>query len=265
MALTVRDAHVALAAAIQDPIFGEDIVDGARFSASLRNVYLYRAMMKIQSGILMQVAPLPREQANTVLYNILPYMFTTKNIGQMNYLQTSSANELEYFFTAGDEDPNSQYAGTFINMAKPMFFTLKRDINNFPESKSGVDTIKVPIVRYSEYAERVNAKHLQVSDPIATFVGTETPVTSVGETYPTLVFKIFTANIYNAEEQYNHSNKSTLHFVRYPFKPDYINNPDLNLDFEPAYYEQILREAAIMAFLDSDDIVNVEILQGLMR
>jgi hypothetical protein len=265
MALTVKEAHIALAAAIQDPIYGDAVIDGARFSASLRNVYLYRAMMKIQSGILMQIAPLPREQGNTVLFNILPYMETTKNIGQMNYLQSSNANELEYFFSAGDEDPNSQYAGTFINMAKPMFFTLRRDIEEYPESKSAVDTIKVPIVRYSEYIEKVSAKHLQVSDPIATFIGTEAPVTSVGETYPTLVFKIFTANIYNAAMQYIHSNKSTLHYIRYPNKPDYINGPDLNLDFEPAYYEQILREAAIMAFLDSDDILNVEILQGLMR
>lgn len=265
MGLTVKEAHFALASAIQDPISGPDVIDGARFSADLRNIYLYRAMMRIESEILLQVATISLNKAIAVLNNVLPYMVTTKPMGQMNYNNTPSANELEYYFLSGDEDPNSQYAGSFINMAMPLFFTIKRDIASYPESRSSVDTIKVPIIKYGEYLDLVNAKHLQVANPVAAFVGTEPAVMNTNENYSTLVFKIFTANVYNAADQYDHSIKSTLHYIRYPEKPDYINKADINIDFEPGYYERILREAAIMALLDSDDMQNIEILQTMVK
>lgn len=265
MGLTVKEAHFALASGIQDPIFGDQVIDGARFSADLRNIYLYRAMMKIQSEIVAQVASLPFDKAHKVIYNVLPYMLSTKNMGVMNYNQTPNSNEIEYYFSIGEENTNSQFSGYFINMAMPLFFTIKRNISDFDSSRSRVETIKVPIVEYWKYLDFVNAKHLQVADPIAAYKGVDPGVPNVNEGYATATFKLFTANTFNAATQYDHSSESTLHYLRYPDKPNYIDKADVDLDFEPAYYERILREATIMALLDSDDIQNFEILQTMVK
>lgn len=232
--MTRAEAHIALAQMIGDPILvvGSSIPDGARYSTALRDIYLWRGMVKVMRDEFNKVKQLPRDQQADALALAFPTSWINEEI------------------TVGNPIP--QY-GSF-NLSKPAFFV------------SSVGTIALTsnelIYDYQtpqQFHYLRSRRNRITPDPMFTVLGeTELAITQGTVVTETQVNYWMSADDYAAFS--SALADLVVYYLPIPTKPSTQAHDDL-LDFELIYVEDALAWADMMSRYDAQDLTANPLLQ----
>lgn len=230
--------HNDLARSIGDPIVATSLVipDGVRYSASLRDQYLYRAMLELLSLYLRKMSAYPKYIMQKELSKIFVNYIERYTVATYTYTLSSNTFGLR----SNPDLPNagiwegtmdadkvfyimSLYAGTLpytieIPKREGAFGSLTRDMRNSQYPDCYFDT-------------------MQITDN-----GTE---------------KLRIRAYDYAKELASVASSVTVEYIPYPTKPNYAT-PTMLFDFELSLYSQVINQATIYSLIDSQDIQNIE-------
>lgn len=232
------EAHNALAQSIGDPVTatGAGIPDGVRYSAALRDQYLYRAMLQLIRMYTERLGALPRLIFHRELRKVFTNFIERYTVATYTYTLVPNI-----FGTRTNPDlPDGAYwEGTMD--ADKVFHILAMYAGNVPYTleipERGVNFGSLSRdMRNSQYPD-IFFDRMQINDG-----GTEK----------------LRLRVYDYQKELGTiANQVIVEYLPYPAKPVYTS-PTALLDFELSLLPQLINQAHIYAMIDSQDIQNVE-------
>lgn len=224
--MLIWEAHRALANSIGDTcnITITNVPDGVRFSKSLRDSYLYRAMLKVYNEAMTFVSGMPHAQASMILERLFPNMCTW----QTHYLIGEGTPEL------GGGHP--QYRNSAVIEAVQFILSART------KNRSDL-TVPIPVKSGIEARALTNDRNIQKADSFVEIF--YNPVNSYHE------FLIWSPKF---ELQ---GDFAEFKILPYPRHPDTLAPGD-RLDMEDGFGNKVISIATVFALIDSQDIENTD-------
>lgn len=234
-------AHTDLANAIGDPIYynGGTIPDGVRYSAKLRDQYIYRAMLQIIQKSLEGINQIPRWVRSKVIMEMFPELIKRENID--TYV-VSKFNPPDAIGGNPDLPSGAQIWSGYIDKGK-VLYTLGLYAGH------GMYSLEIP-KRLGDYSMKTrDVRNSQYPD-----VYYDVMNENIGGTIKTVI------KVYDyANELRNYLQAIYIEYLPYPTQPDYETDPETQLlDFETSLYPKLITQATIYALIDSQDIQNLD-------
>jgi len=223
--MQVMELHKILAHSIGDAIEPyEDpdnagtyiIPDGARYSKTLRDSYLYRAALSIIERSVKIVVQLPRQEAGAYLRKWFPNMFAETIIALSTFTEDNTKSRYSRYHKI--EDIGMAYAATVL---------YQDATNSYPIVIQ--DSIRV--------GQLNNTKITHLPDPFTHVLGTPTG---------TMI------EIFNTYDNFTVDGEIRFIYLPYPDDPADLD-PDTDYVFEKMHIKQLLNIASVYARFDSQD------------
>lgn len=224
--MTAAQAHIALAAALGDPIeVVTDIPDGVQFSKQLRDSYLDRGIMKILHGFTTQVASQRADEAAGIIYGLFP-TFTRNNTIQISGFVVD--DEVMYSLPASFDTVEAKSPIMLLDMC-------------YVYGGGGNPTVRaqIPIVGANTYNSLVSRRFVtnNYADTVGAYYGVGSGL-----------------RVYNSlnEDVTNPPDHIEVNYLPQP-KSLVDHDPTDEVDFEQMYMDNVIAYATLMGLNDRGD------------
>lgn len=223
--MLVWEAHKTLSEAIGDScsVNDQQIPDGVRFSKTLRDSYLYRAMLEIMRQELVKVTGQPRK-------TVVPYL--TRQFPNMTRdIRLENPNKTDVITTF------------FLNehLVRDIFYIYEIVVFEDPDNFNR--NYPVPVKTSIEAKAKINSRNCWEPDTFA-------EMSDLIEKQPYI-------RIWDRKMEIPDSAVYSLFYLGYPLNPGSQNMID-RIDFEEAHMPRVITLASLFAYTDSQDIVNID-------
>jgi hypothetical protein len=234
--MLVADAHRELSLSLGDsviiaspPASNTVIPDGVRYTKTIRDSYLNRAMLTIYSKVLKQVAPLPRQIGSDIIGKMFPTGIKFAIVNTDRVIDTST------LFPPG---------GTFTELP-PIYILSIYAYDNGNVDADG-NMIPVPIKDAHRTAALSNARNVQKPDLYCTIdrnvVGGSTNIHLYGD-----FTDYFTLGI---------------RWLSSPINPS-TQTADQSLDIDEHFIPEVLTLATVYGYQDSQELPDIQQFLGM--
>jgi len=215
--VTLLQAHIALANALGDPFAPGSpnaIRDGVRYSAILRQSYIYRAMLKSMNTSLSQIIGQPRKVQSEVLQAIYPNYMRTVQFGWAggNYATYPLPSSVAFVY--------SLKLCTLTNEnLRPLYFSWQ------PRAK--MESIR-------------SSRHTLAYDPMYS-ISVNAGVTSLE------------VSLSSTDKSFNSHPDLLVEYLPVPQNQDLVAAIASQLDYDPLWHTSVVHLASLFAKADSQD------------